>query len=74
MTPQESAIRDYRLYWAELSMEADDIERESREAGPLRSRRLRNQAVLVRQYATICHHAAWREEHPEEPVEQEDVA
>lgn len=59
---------DYYLQrWAVLRDEAFRLAEEAREAGPLTARKLRNQAVLCDQYAVICHHAAWREMHPDEP-------
>ena len=59
---------DYYLRrWAELRDEARVLSEEAESAGPLTRRKLRNQAALVDQYAVICHHAAWRECHPDEP-------
>lgn len=59
---------DYYLRrWAELRDEAARLSEEAENAGPLTKRKLRHQAALVDDYAVICHHAAWREMHPEEP-------
>ena len=59
---------DYYLRrWAELRDESARLFEEAESAGPLTKRKLRNQAALVDQYAVICHHAGWRELHPEEP-------
>ena len=58
---------DYYLQrWATLRDEAARLSEEAERAGPLTKRKLRNQAALCDQYAVICHHAAWREIHPEE--------
>lgn len=56
----------YLKRWAELRDEAARLSQEAEQAGPLTRRKLRNQAALVDQYAVICHHAAWRECHPNE--------
>ena len=61
------AAGHYLERWAVLRDEAAKLADEARNAGPLTSRKLRNQAALCEQYAVICHHAAWRELHPEEP-------
>lgn len=59
---------DYYLErWAKLRDEAATLAAEADKAGPLTKRKLKNQAALCDQYAVICHHAAWRELHPEEP-------
>ena len=62
---------DYYLRrWAELRDEAERLSEEARQAQgrmPLTARKLRNQAALVDSYAVICHHAGWREMHPDEP-------
>lgn len=59
----------YLTRWAELRDEALRLADEAAAATgmPLTARKLRNQAKLVDQYAVICHHAAWREKHPDEP-------
>lgn len=63
-----SVAADYYLRrWAELRDEARRLSEEAESAGPLTKRKLRNQAALVDSYAVICHHAAWREQHPREP-------
>ena len=59
---------DYYLRrWAVLRDEAWKLSQEAENAGPLTRRKLRNQAALCDQYAVICHHAAWRELHPDPP-------
>jgi len=57
---------DYYLErWAILRDEAAKLAAEAEKAGPLTKRKLRNQAALCEDYAVICHHAAWRELHPD---------
>ena len=60
---------DYYLErWASLRDQALQLAEEAKQApGPLTKRKLRNQAALCDQYAVICHHAAWRELHPDPP-------
>ena len=60
------AAANYRARWAVLRDEAAKLAAEARVAGPLTRRKLRNQAALCDQYAVIAHHAAWREENPDE--------
>jgi hypothetical protein len=57
----------YLTRWAALRDEAIHLATEAETAGPLTKRKLRNQAALCDQYAVICHHAAWRELHPDPP-------
>jgi len=57
----------YLTRWAALRDEAMQLATEAETAGPLTKRKLRNQAALCDQYAVICHHAAWRELHPDPP-------
>jgi hypothetical protein len=60
---------DYYLErWASLRDQALQLAEEAKQApGPLTKRKLRNQAALCDQYAVICHHASWRELHPDPP-------
>jgi len=57
----------YLERWASLRDQAAQLAAEAETAGPLTKRKLRNQAALCDQYAVICHHAAWRELHPDPP-------
>ena len=57
----------YLERWAVLRDQAAQLAAEAETAGPLTKRKLRNQASLCDQYAVICHHAAWRELHPDPP-------
>jgi hypothetical protein len=61
----EVAADWYMQRWAALRDEAFRLAQEAEAAPPLAKRKLRNQAALCDQYAVICHHAAWREQHPE---------
>jgi hypothetical protein len=62
-----AAAAYYRERWTVLRDEALQLADEAKVAGPLAARRLRNQSRLCDDYAVILHHAAWREEHPDEP-------
>ena len=70
MMDTATVAADYYLErWASLRDQALQLAEEAKQApGPLTKRKLRNQAALCDQYAVICHHAAWRELHPE-PME-----
>lgn len=57
----------YRERWTVLRDEALTLADKARTAPPLTARKLRNQSRLCDDYAVILHHAAWREEHPDEP-------
>jgi hypothetical protein len=62
------ASDNYLEMWARLRDQALALADEAKQApGPLTARKLRNQAALCDQYAVICHHAAWRELHPDPP-------